>query len=1156
MSRQPAIPALVRVDLLAFTLGLTAYAELVGSGSEGASAEVLKSGSAHCLRADVVSTLTSFLEAVDQVFRNSTTPPAMLTARLERASAMRGAKKFLFVGETLPLLFNWFQSRRSEFEDVLSGPARTSIPALQKLGDTTGALQRLRMLGEFEYRSTIRVFRRWILEEALPTLGAAPTGVAALAADMASTKPYLEELRGVEQELATTDPGSEAAAELVEQKTKILGQLDDMVEESANPQALETAVGSALAQTESPLAALGRKYGLNEEQAGVVATMGNAIVSAGAGSGKTTTLIAVVRDSLERGYKPDQILGTTFTNKASEEFNERMNAKGIEGVRFGTTHSIAGDIIRRGAPHLSGMLDRPERADRLFEMAIEQVQMRPRGATAPPDLSEKPIVPETTDPPPGEAPAPEEGVPPSAGVPGGVSQVGDQLIRVREALRKHPWATILEEFRIGLERPGARPLSPRQLEVLQKMEARPAGGFTRRRAGEVEELEIPMPKQAGAPGEDEDVKTRFWKEPVNQWFNLDMAIQSKPRELRTLVGQWQNNALSWQKAWSQYGFLPPPRNTEDEPAGKHYEAAAVYAAYVWLKKNDPQYGPVLDFDDWLGKAVEVLKQKPQFLSMLQQRYKVVIVDEAQDNNGLQWELFGMLAAKSDRYMLVGDDFQSIYRFRGADTSQFIQKPEQGFKLLQMETNYRSGSNIVETANVLIARNKKQIKKVCRAARQNGEGLIEAKIVPTHNDVALQTAESIASQIEAGAKASDFGVAVRNSAEMDAFCLALMAKQIPFLCNRDPLGGMIPKAALAWMTLALGKKMPRGQVNDAIAVAHQIPGFFLDKVFVQNLRAKVPKDSDQLQTLLDGVEIYTGSQSRRNQNVEAYAEAIRDIQQYSGSSKDLLRAVLDIRGQKGTTFLDKLKANVDPEDIPPGLQGEEREEAIKSAAKIPLDPLFGVAEAVPNPLEFMAYVDKLQRAKELAKKGRGDNEPAVRIGTTHGWKGLEAKHMTVVMADGVFPSPYAYEEEEGEEEERRLAYVAITRGKESVEVYSPLISYRGPKRPLRPGIPPPPPRASVFVEEMVTSGCMPMHGQELLFKEGGGFRDPELNAKFPSNLSPEELEAEAEIQELEEANAAGDEFSGKFARRLLASMDPPQEEGGTLELAHPLWKDLA
>lgn len=1094
MARAPANPSLIRVDLLAFIMGLTSYAELVGGNVDGASAAVLKSGSRHCVRADIVAVMDDLLEDLKKSFENETSPPGPLISLLFQVVQKRGTAKFLRFGEALPRILNWFQSHLSNFQDILPGSAQSSIQPLIKLGDMTNPQQRLKALGEFSYRSTTRVLRQWVLEEALPSLNLQPQGISAVVADIAATKPYVAEIKSVQQRLSGVDSESEEGAALSEERANLLSDLDTMVGESANPQAVETAVGQALSGEESPLELLQRKYRLDPEQAEVVSYLGEAVVSAVPGSGKTTTMIALIQDSLERGYQPEQILGSTFSKAAQEEFAERLAAKGVTGVQFSTSHSIAMEIILAAAPHLRPQLN-PDDADKLFQIAYDQVQMRAPMGGREPDLTEVPIVPDVEN---------KEG------------SVADHLARVQAAIQKHDpqrvWASILLDFERRLKFRDAKPLTPGQLETVKRFEDTPPGGFRRRRGSDVGFAFTAAPNSS-----DNKPKTPYRKQPANMWWNLgiEMGRRMTSKGLRTLVGVWQNNGISWQKAWKQHGRLPIPRKEEDGLT-EDMAAAAVYAAYVWLKGNDPQYGPVLDFDDYLGKALEMLIRKPKLLATYQNRFKVLVVDEAQDSNTLQWQLFDALGAKTDRYVSVGDPDQAIYGFRGANTELFIERMQK-VKLFSIGTNYRSGNTIVDTAQALIKQNEMPVPRVCRAARASGRGMIETRIVPEHEDAATQTADIIEAEIRAGGKPADFGIAVRNNAEMDAFCLALMAKQIPFLCNRDPLSGSAPKVVLAWFTLAIGSgKASRDAINDAVVVAHQNPGFGLNVKFADGLRAAVRNSQDQLQTLLSGVPIYTEpGQGFRNEYVANYADAIRSIQGIS-KSEELLQAILQVSGINGT-IMDRLKRDVDPEDIPEGLEGKELDDAMATIAQIPIKALFGIAKAVPDPAMYLDYITKLRRAKEMAKQQKGKNDSAVRISTSHGWKGLEVQHQFVVMADGVFPNSLS-----PTEDERKLAYVAVTRGKKAVTVFSPLISYRGPP-PARPGVLPPPPKPSMFVGEMETGGCMAVYGKELL----GGRGSPMMN--------PEEELATSAMDSLDDPAEEGDEPI-RFARRLMASSD--------------------
>lgn len=1096
MARPAANTGLVHVDLIAFLLGFAAYGELVQNGQPGASDEVLKKAGGIIQRPDMLASLDSLLAALQQGMEQSNAKPQAILNKMSLLERLQRTKKFMATGALMPDILTWYRSHAGEIRDILNGPAASSVSPLYQIAAMGSPIQRLKALGEFQWKSTIQVLRRWVLESALPSLDLGPAGVRAVAADVAATQPFVEAVRSMDRDLQTMDPDSEEAAEMNEQRSQLTEDLNQVVEESADPQAVGSAAAAALVAP-SELEAIAREYNLDIEQAAVLLTDGDVLVNAGAGSGKTTTLNALIKYLIRQGYSPDSIQGSTFTNKAMREFNERMVRNGIQGVDFSTSHTLCRRLILDMNPRLKPQLEKSkERSDALFDIAVIQVGLRPdsgggashnyRMADIPVQAEDEYEDEETGQSPPQDLRAELQAL---------IAATGWDILR-----------SFLEQYNRG------RRLSEKQMGVIDKARAvARAGGGNKSRSS-----------WGGG-------KTPYRSTPVNQWFNIGRKPPYPNKTMRTQVGLWQNNGISWEKAWedNKGGYNPDPDPTGEDKANIRYFSALAYAAYVWLKKNDPQFGPVLDFDDWLGKAVELLKANPDYLARLQARFKVVIVDETQDNNMLQWDLFGMLAAKSDRFVVVGDDRQSIFKFRGAQVGEFIDKAKT-FKVLQIGTNYRSGSSIVDAAERLIEKNESQLKKTCKAHRSRGSGNIEAQVLSTHDASAEWVAADIESQSQAGTKISDFGILVRNRAEMDAYALQLMSKGIPFVCDRDPISGLIPKTMLAWVTLATASgSTDRQTVNDAVMQAHKMPGFMMDHEFAEGMK-QARGYSTQLEALLTGYEPYSGKNAWRNKNVRAYADAILDLRQYK-STADIMSAVLQIRGAGKTpkSFLEVLKADIDMEDLELGsdLSPDEVDEAVQEAALLPIQPLLGVAKALPNPEYFVAFVEKLRRANDKNKKNEDSPEPAVRIGTVHSWKGLEAPQVYVTMAPGVFPSPRAKEAEEVEEE-RRLAYVAVTRGKDRTVIMSPKVSYKGPGRGKNP-----PPPMSPFVAEL----CIPILG----------------------DVDPKDLEglaAEEEIAAIEEANASGgpgDRTAGTF-RRLVASLE---EEKITMPSLVPEWSYL-
>jgi superfamily I DNA/RNA helicase len=246
------------------------------------------------------------------------------------------------------------------------------------------------------------------------------------------------------------------------------------------------------------------------------------------------------------------------------------------------------------------------------------------------------------------------------------------------------------------------------------------------------------------------------------------------------------------------------------------------------------------------------------------------------------------------------------------------------------------------------------------------------------------------------------------------------------------------------------------------------------MFAANL-GRMAKGGNYYDYIASGGEVYTGDQAWRNRNVAAYVDAIRRIKVLGrGESAALIQAILSLKGSKDT-FVEALMKLVDEDDVVEEEGGQGGEEAIRQAALAPVRPLMLMAENFSDPENMLAFIAKMKAANEKVEKKSPDTkddwkEPAVLVGTVHGWKGLETKHVFVSMAGGVFPnfrSDKLAEEQEmtgqtvtAYDEERRLAYVAITRGKDTTTILSPMKTYLGK-----------PAGGSVFINE----ACIPRQG---------------------------------------------------------------------------------
>lgn len=416
---------------------------------------------------------------------------------------------------------------------------------------------------------------------------------------------------------------------------------------------------------------------------------------------------------------------------------------------------------------------------------------------------------------------------------------------------------------------------------------------------------------------------------------------------------------------------------------------------------------------------------------------------------------------------------SIYEFRGATPDLFIERsdafqPEGAklggdFKTHLLEMNFRSGSSIVDAANKLIAHNTKQIPMVCQAnADRKGEGLIHNVVVPSHAEGAAYAADQVAEMIEGeayDATPADFGVAVRTNAEAYAYGVELLKRGIPFRSKMSFFNDYTTKALVMWLKLANTDYGDKQTINEIVLNAHRVPKFNLNREFEMQVQ-RLAQGENYLDWLSDGGwrKIYAGRQEWRNQKyVKTYTEALEYVQGLSGDPQDVLNAILKLKGSEiaGETMtiidslIEKVKGSPEHMDLlaEESESGDITDEAIRGLALAPIEPLMGLIGGYEDLGPALGFVERLQKANE--KKHKRDNpdaedyaEPAVVIDTCHGWKGLECKHMFVPMAAGVFPHRASMGDEEQMASERRLAYVALTRGENSVTVINPMRTHHG------------------------------------------------------------------------------------------------------------------
>jgi DNA helicase-2/ATP-dependent DNA helicase PcrA len=400
---------------------------------------------------------------------------------------------------------------------------------------------------------------------------------------------------------------------------------------------------------------------------------------------------------------------------------------------------------------------------------------------------------------------------------------------------------------------------------------------------------------------------------------------------------------------------------------------------------------------------------------------------------------------------------SIYEFRGADPEVFIDMSDlveggAGFKTEVLKTNYRSGKLIVDAANRLISHNKKQIPMTCQANPQRvDQGGIETKrFTPQESGSMAVPAEWLAQQIaeamgegRAGPKTYDaFGVALRSNAEAYTYGLELLKKGIPFRAKVNFFTDPSTKALLHWLTIAdEGLSGNVDRINAAVLGARTAPATKLGATFETKLTEQAT--GNYILWLKDNWHHIYGRSGNWAELVQQYTKNLLEIASLEGmDAEEVLNTILGLEGFDGRTVKDVLLDRVreDEEALAEiraeSLSGTVTEEDIAEVAFAPLEPLIGLLNARANLTESMKYARQLQEAN--AKLTAVDdpeapkvNEPAVTLGTMHSWKGLEVENMFVPFVGGKFPRSDSTEDSLASE--RRLAYVAITRGEHRVTV---------------------------------------------------------------------------------------------------------------------------
>jgi len=435
--------------------------------------------------------------------------------------------------------------------------------------------------------------------------------------------------------------------------------------------------------------------------------------------------------------------------------------------------------------------------------------------------------------------------------------------------------------------------------------------------------------------------------------------------------------------------------------------ARLYTAYEKALKESNG----LDFDDLILKTVQLFKTCPDVLAYYQNKFKYILVDEYQDTNGCQYKLVEMLAKSHRNICVVGDDDQSIYKFRGADIGNILnfEKHFEEAKVIKLEQNYRSTQNILTAANNVISNNRNR--KAKKLWTDSGDG---DKIVLRAMGDQVSEAVYVNNQIEQmvskqGYKYSDFAILYRTNAQTRAFeenltCPYRILAGLRFYDRKEI------KDILSYLRVLFN---PADDQNLMRII--NVPKRGIGESTVAKLQAFASTvGRSMFDIITDGS--YAEAFGKTNTKITEFANMIKSLREKvnSVSVTELIEELL-----QSTGYVSRLLLESPPDEA---VSRIENVEEFKSKAR-------EYEEKVPNPT-FEGFLDNISLVSDV--DNYDDKQNAVVLMTLHSAKGLEFPVVFMCgMEMGLFPSFMSEMEEDGIEEERRLCYVGITRARKKL-----------------------------------------------------------------------------------------------------------------------------
>lgn len=457
-------------------------------------------------------------------------------------------------------------------------------------------------------------------------------------------------------------------------------------------------------------------------------------------------------------------------------------------------------------------------------------------------------------------------------------------------------------------------------------------------------------------------------------------------------------------------MISPEQFLEESDNEDDFRKKSIGNIYKLYQKN-LKLSNALDFDDIICLTVKLFMENPDVLNHYQNLYKYILVDEYQDTNHAQYKLVSLLSEKNNNLCVVGDDDQSIYKFRGA-TIENILSFEQEFKsavVIRLEQNYRSTQNILDASNTLIKNNKGRKGKSLWTNNGVGEKVVSYRS-PDEVSEAKFIVETIEKNIEDGLKFSDHAILYRMNAQS-----AIIERQLV-------------KASIPYKIVGGHKFFERKEIKDVLSYFHVINN---------------SKDTTRLKRIIN--EPKRGIGDMTVNNVESISiklgipmlEVMKNAEEYQAIAKKSMSLIsftnmideLSVLAKTITLdcLLDEL---MEKSSYYASLKAQGKEGAVRLENIDELKSILVKHEQENENATLATFLEEVSLYTDLDNVNSDDD--SVILMTMHSAKGLEFKSVFVAgMEESIFPSFRSTSSDVELEEERRLAYVALTRAKEKL-----------------------------------------------------------------------------------------------------------------------------